>query len=255
MISSVSDNGSYPNFCLLASKDNSIFNAFKQNPVYTIILEHTSFHYGNEYLNILKSRYSKNNLLNIINKVKINDSVGSASIQKFILENEDINISPSTLNYTKVWSDICNLFGNRSDLKVCEIGGGYGGQATVAYNFTGFKKWDIIDLAEAAALQNKYLNHLEIKNANAYSFNEMDKLLPEYDLCISNFAFSEVQRDLQEIYINKILLKSKNGYMIMNFGWKLDNLVTPVYLKSIIPNLNIVDEVPKTGPNNCLVYW
>jgi len=255
MISSVSDNGSYPSVCLLASKDDFFFNTFKQNPTYTLILEHTSYYYGNEYLNILKSRYSKNDLINLINKVKINDNFGSASIQKFTIENEDIYVSPSTLNYSKVWSDICNLFGNRTDLKVCEIGGGYGGQATVAYNFTGFKQWDIVDLAEAAALQNRYLNHLGVKNANAYSFKELNKLLPEYDLCISNFAFSEVQRDLQEIYINEILLKSKNGYMIMNFGWDLTNMVTVDDLKSKIPSLIVTEEVPKTAASNCLVHW
>ena len=42
------------------------------------------------------------------------------------------------------------------------------------------------------------------------SFNE------QYDLVISNFAFSELSRKLQNIAMNKIIKKSNKGFMIIN---------------------------------------
>ena len=255
MKTSVSDNGTYPEFCLLAATEDAHFNTFKTNSVYTTILEHTSLNYANQYLTILIKRYGEEEVLKILNNVKVNDVYGGPVIENFFIGDKSIQISPSTINYTKIWSDISSLFGEVKNLKVCEIGGGYGGQALIANQISGFKQWDIVDLQEACLLQKKYLQKNKIYNSNSYHLEELENLLPKYDLFISNFAFSEVNREIQEIYLQKILKKCNKGYMIMNFGWDLNNLMTPEYLKSVILNLNIVDEVPKTGPNNCLIYW
>lgn len=255
MITSVSDNGKYPDFCLLAATDDTHFNTFKTNSTYTQILEHTSINYANKYLTLLIQRYGEEKVLKLLNKAQANDLYGGSTIETFSIGKESIQISPSTINYTKVWSDICSVFGETTNLKVCEIGGGYGGQALVANKISGFKQWDIVDLREACLLQKSYLQKNQIQNSNSYHLGELENLLPEYDLFISNFAFSEVNREIQEIYIQKILKRCDKGYMIMNFGWNLNNLITTEDLKIIIPNLIVTEEIPKTGPNNCLVYW
>jgi hypothetical protein len=53
----------------------------------------------------------------------------------------------------------------------------------------------------------------KIKSAN------IENLAPtEYDLVISNYAFSELPRDVQINYVKSVLAPSKRGYLTMNSG-------------------------------------
>ena len=72
-----------------------------------------------------------------------------------------------------------------------------------------------MDLKEVNTLIEKYIS------MNKVSFNYQTKTLfdefeENYDLIISNYAFSELPRKLQKMAYTKILSKSKNGYMINN---------------------------------------
>jgi N-acetyl-gamma-glutamylphosphate reductase len=75
-------------------------------------------------------------------------------------------------------------------------------------------------------------------------------------LVISNYAFSELPRSIQDVYLKKIILNSKSGYITYNE-------ISPSYFKSykseelvkIIPNARIIDEKPLTNKNNCIIIW
>jgi putative sugar O-methyltransferase len=234
------------------------FSKFKTFEDFTQILEHTSVEFGKKYLSIVLERYSLEEVRKILNNVSINDKLGNPQIHNYIFKEQNIAISPSTLYYTKIWSDIISLFGDTKNLSIVEIGGGYGGQCLVAKHFSGFLDWTIYDLPEVNLLQNKYLNSNKVDNFYLYHTPTNDSNIShnkKYDLLISNYAFSELNRDVQEEYLFKVIKNCKNGYMIMNFGWNLPNLLTVEDLKKQIPNLLIVEEEPKTGPNNCLIYW
>jgi hypothetical protein len=78
----------------------------------------------------------------------------------------------------------------------------------------------------------------------------------EYDLVISNYAFSELPSNLQMKYIEKILLNSKRGYLTMNSGisdseFKGDKLMLDD-LKKLLPKFEVI---PQDYPGNYIVVW
>ena len=76
-----------------------------------------------------------------------------------------------------------------------------------------------------------------------------------YDLIISNFAFSELNKETQDFYLKKYVLNSTFGYMIYNqinpkgFSYTLEEIL------GLIPKSYLLDEVPLTDPNNRLLLW
>ena len=84
--------------------------------------------------------------------------------------------------------------------------------------------------------------------------NELEK--KNYDLVISNYAFTELPRTVQDVYLNKIILNSKRGYITYNEitpeefrSYKLNEI------KEIIPGAKIFEEEPLTHHNNRLIVW
>ena len=122
---SLSDNQLYPHFCLQASNDLRIFNTFRRNFVYNEILEHASEEQGKAYLEQITKCPD---ILKKIDKFKANDLFENPEIFEYQYTGK---ISPTTLRYIKVLSDLKNLFGNLDGFNICEIGVGYGGQCRV----------------------------------------------------------------------------------------------------------------------------
>ncbi len=248
MNSSLSDNNIYPRICQLAADSDDFFSSFKRNPSYREILEHTSFEQGKDYLNIVKR--DNPNLLNKIENFKQNDLLGNP--EKYFYEGIG-EISPSTLRYIKVLSDLIKLFGDLADLDIVEIGGGYGGQCLIMSKVVDFNSYKIVDLPSAANLINKYLSKLSISRANAYSIDSLEDS-ESYDLIISNYAFSELNREIQNLYLNKIIKKSTHGYLICNMINNFDSF-SRRELISMNENIKIMEEEPKTHSNNFVIYW
>jgi hypothetical protein len=73
------------------------------------------------------------------------------------------------------------------------------------------------------------------------------------DLFISNYAFSELNRKTQNLYLNEIILNSKRGFIIWNDisedGYSAEELI------NIIPGSKIRREEPLTARNNKLIIW
>ena len=117
--------------------------------------------------------------------------------------------------------------------------------------------YTIIDLDEPAALAKKYLSKHNI-NVKVLPINKINDHKEEYDLVISNYAYSEIGKKLQIEYYNNIIKKCKHGYFILNF---ISNLFDIKSLsKDEIVNLfdkkiNFTEEYPKTHPNNIVLYF
>jgi putative sugar O-methyltransferase len=247
---SLSDNQLYPDFCLKASNDMLIFSNFRKNEVYRMILEHINRKTGQLYLNEIKKTYS--DLLKSIDKIKENDLYGNPDIYEY----EHIGkICPSTLRYTKVLADLLNTFHLLDGLKIVEIGVGYGGQCRIINSISKPKEYTLIDIKPALLLAQCYLDGYILSSSMKYkTMNELQK--EEYDLIISNYAFTELKREIQDVYLEKVILNSKCGYITYNE-------VTPDYFRSykkdelikIIPNSYSVEEIPQTYQNNCIIVW
>ena len=169
----------------------------------------------------------------------------------------DIFISPSTLRYIKVLSDLIKIFGNLDGFKIAEIGGGYGGQCKIINDYFNIKNYHIIDLPEVNLLSKKYLQKLNINNVR---FSTSKDLIPEdYDLVISNYAYTELDRELQDIYKLNIIDNSKNGYLTCNFISNLFIDNSDFYSREELVNLKekveIFKEEPLSHSNNFLLTW
>jgi hypothetical protein len=102
---SESDDGMYSIAVQETLTNKKKFNNFKSNIFYQDILEHVNYPQGLEYLNIIKR---DSNLLKDINKFLINDQIGNP--KKYYYEELKTKISPTTLRYIKVASDIKKIF-------------------------------------------------------------------------------------------------------------------------------------------------
>jgi len=251
---SESDNGFYLPIIEKATNDHKTFKNFKNHPFYQEILEHVSYSQGKEYLDcIIKN---DKNLLDKIDEFLKNDKIGNP--KKYYYKEIDKLISPTTLRYIKVASDVKNIFSDKID-NIVEIGCGYGGQYLILDKLINIQNYLLIDLYEVTKFIEKYLecyvlnSSYETKTINKISQNN------SWDLVISNYAFSELPSETQYNYIKKILLKSKNGYMTMNSGLDtsafLKNHLSLKEITNLMPSIKIIPEKPLTHKGNYIIVW
>ena len=196
----------YLNVCNYAANSDEFFKQFKSHPAYRHVLEHVSFEEGQQYLKEIDIDY-----LDKLEEVKENDSLGSPVIYEYPSVGE---ISPTTIRYIKNTSDIINKFGNSFD-SIVEIGGGYGGLCKVLSSFIKFEQYLLLDLEECNLLSRKYLSHFDLPTLS-YRSEEIDEIDENFDLLISNYAFSECHKEVQQDYIERFIKKSNNFYIMHN---------------------------------------
>ena len=162
-----------------------------------------------------------------------NDSVGNpvlASWESFGVT----RMSPTTIRYIKVLSDLNTLFGNLDNFNIVEIGGGYGGLCNIIYRKHKFANYYDIDLPEPLSLANLYCKHVGIDNFFPTQITKLEELEDvKIDLVISNYAFSECNYETQDVYVEKVLSKAERGYITHNTGVDRQERT-----KSIIQNYN-----------------
>lgn len=255
-IRSDSDNGRYVAFVEKVNSNYKVFSKFKQHPAYQEILEHVSEEDGVRYLEVLKKNAP--DLLVDIDKFKINDLVGNPT--KF--EYPGIgSISPTTLRYIKVTSDLRTLFGSSIGSRVAEIGVGYGGQLLVLDQIFAIHEYFLFDLPPVLELTSKYLeSHILSLSYRTLSLNQA-LTTERYDFVMSNYAFSELPKVLQLKYIEKVLANASKGYLTMNSGRAGsaavagDNKLSLEELRNLLPPFEVIEEEPYTSPQNYIIIW
>lgn len=257
---SITDNGVYPEFCYIASKHDEVFQNFKSHPMYRYIVEGVSAEQGRDYLEIILNH----SLVKLTsNQWKIflqNDLCGNPLKITYTFGDSSITCSPCTLRYVKVMSDILSLFDSEKIKKVAEIGVGYAGQCRILMNMLPIDEYNLIDLPEVLSLSERCLNELNSNRGGAVRYIDGTHLYHdvESDLLISNYAFSELSRQAQDVYLEKVVLKAKSGYITWNdFSARDDNLkaYTLEEILSIIPNSYTIPEKPLTFEWNCIIVW
>lgn len=216
MKTSSSDNKSYPEFCELASKNDDVFRSFRSNKTYKAVVESVREEDGINYFQIACSRTAmvKQNIKYFFNS----DKVGNPDLisVKTGLLSRKYKISPTTARYIKNVSDLIFLFGDLSGLKIAEIGGGYGGLCKIINDLFDFESYTLFDLPQCLALSKKFLDVFDLKNINYFTDQSLTSIR-EFDLIISNYAFSELHGSIQKSYFNNILSNTPLGYLTCNF--------------------------------------
>ena len=246
---SLSDNQAYLQVCITASHDYKFFNSFRRHPSYIQILEHVTKEQGSAYLNVLSR---EPDILAEMNIFKLNDKYGNPEMYEY--PNVGL-ISPTTLRYIKVLADIKKFFHTVDNLNICEIGVGYGGQCRIIDAYYNPATYCLVDMQPALALTQRYLDNFILNSVISYkTMNELDNKF--YDLVLSNYAFTELPRSVQDIYLRKIILNSQRGYITYNEitpkeynSYKADELL------AMIPDSKVFNEEPLTYPENCIIVW
>lgn len=208
----------YIDVCKHALLNEELFSNFRRYPQYMTILEHVPEHLGKAYLDKVKEE--NENLLNDVESfVEANDKIGNP-IKANYPNYSNLPMSPTTARYIKVLSDLENLFGSLDNMNIVEIGGGYGGLATVINTKYNFSNYYNVDLLFPCKLSKKYCDANNITNFTIVTPEKVEKILTDkdIDLVISNYAFSECNLETQDFYIKTILDKSPRGYVTHNTG-------------------------------------
>lgn len=179
---------------LQACKEADI-RTFKRDHRLNKIFEHATYRQAKEYMNIINRQTS-----HLLNNKFTNDDYGAPTLCTIMGR----VFSPSTLQYICVLSNLISQYGTLDNLNIVEIGGGYGGQCRTIMDVFKPACYHIIDLPEVCSLASRY--------CAAECFTEPTGY--DYDLCISNYALSEIKDPTE--YIDKVLRRSKHGYITCN---------------------------------------
>jgi putative sugar O-methyltransferase len=250
--SSVTDRVTYVDFCARAAADDRTFRSFRREPIYVAMLEHVTKEQGADYLRVIR-RDSPAFLGKQLKEFRANDQWGSPVTHRYPGIGR---ISPVTLRYLKVLSDLELLFGDLTGKRIVEIGVGYGGQARLVLERWVVQSYTLVDLEPALRLASRYLT--SSGRYGSLIFLPSEQIVEaDYDLCVSNYAFSELRRDIQDSYAPALVASASHGYLTCNFtsgvqgidSWSKDQL------SRLHAGAHWIPEEPLTFEGNAILVW
>lgn len=231
----------YIRVCQTILKSEIIFSKFKTIKSYYDVVGVSIEDLAHEYFRFIKNNYP--HLFKHFDKFLLNDSIG----KPFLYQCDEYLVGGDTLMYIKILGDLEKYFGNLNELKIVEIGGGYGGQCKIIKDLYDKSSYVLVDLPDIIELQKKYLDCFNIGNVEFIGGTELSDTI-ECDLVISNYAYSEFDDEVQNNYYNNIVKNARMGYMICN-DQKVNienNLVVPILKK---------DDMENEYENNYVLIW
>lgn len=204
----------YKKYHSYVSNVDDVYTNFKNSSMYTYMLEHVDEKFGNKYALQIKTEFNTN-IKEYIDLIQKNDSIGNP--YKFKID--DVDLSPSNIRYIYhsllIKSKIRNWF-EKSNIKIIEIGGGYGGLCFYIKNILSEYNIDytIIDLPNVGVLQAKYLSDQSVECTIKSCFDLKELEETDYDLVISNYCLSEISSENRNLYFKHLIKNcSKEFYM------------------------------------------
>lgn len=244
------DYSNYQQICSQINETN--IHTFKQQGEIIDIIENVNKTFGELYLQNIQ-KYPENTKIDWSIIKKIND-IGSPKMETFEINNQQIQLSPTTLRYVQYSLDILTYMKKiqLNNIDVVEVGGGYGFQSVLLYEFAKYfsiniESYTIVDLPEANNMQNQYIkacqtNH-NCKTMVCYNITDNTFQPSNNSFFISNYALGEFTKELQDFYIETIVKKMIHGYICWNFS------VGNPYIHNYFNQLNVIyeEEDPQTN--------
>lgn len=219
----------YLKTCKDAAENNEAFSTFRDNPFFGLIVENSPLKSGLEYYECIQKQYPW--LLGHMRTFMKSDMYGSP--QKYTIGNW--HISPSTMRYIKTLGDLVNFFGSLDGKSIAEIGAGYGGLCKIINDVYEPKDYSLFDQVQPLRLQYKFLNKFGVKNL---SFPVLQR--DDFDLCIAMYSWSELTHDHQVEYMEKVMKKSKNLYIMLNYDMEFSyNLIKESFPADSVKDYNL----------------
>lgn len=231
MKTSLADGMPYADFCLSVMNDQTgeLIKNFRRHPDYDIVVP------GNrdgsemfEHLQLIKDKYPE--MLEFMPIFEKDQGVfGNPKTYEFDVGVFDVPmiIHIYYLALTR------KRFGDLTGMKVCEIGPGAGLFFKVLTDLYDVR-YTFVDLPAPLWIVRKHVEYLEresyVENyLMCQTVMNSSYLEDKYDLLISDCAFNELHRDVQDVYIKKLLNKSDRGRIAFY----------DVDINAVIPNMNI----------------
>jgi hypothetical protein len=219
------DYSNYQQTCCQINETN--IHNFKQQGEIIGIIENVNKTFGELYLQNIQ-KYQENTQIDWSIIKKIND-IGSPKMEIFEINNQQIQLSPTTLRYVQYSLDILTYMKNTqmNNIDVVEVGGGYGFQSVLLYEFAKYfsitiTSYTIVDLPEANNMQNQFIKacqtNINYKTFVCYDITSNTFQPSENSFFISNYALGEFTKELQDFYIETIVKKMRHGYICWNFS-------------------------------------
>ncbi len=222
---------SFREYC--KSIDNIKIETFKRDTNIIGIIENVSIQFGQKYLDNIMSFSEKNNIN--WNKIKLLNDIGNPNNQPFIINEQTVMLSPTTLRYVQFTMDTLYHIKNvlkSTNINIVEIGGGYGFQCVLLFELAQIfnihiNKYTILDLSEVNNLQKYFVKKCasvvnNLVNITTTTINNYD--IKDMDLVISNYALGEFTKDWQDYYIKNVISQISHGYICWNFSQQTRNI-------------------------------
>jgi putative sugar O-methyltransferase len=169
-------------------------------------------------------------------------------------------ISTITLRYVYYAEKILDLIKNLDSIRIVEIGGGYGGFCSILNCLAKDQgitvdEYGIYDLQPVQKFQKYYLEKTldqsiyGIRNLNFLDSSDLDSFNGKYTYFISFYALGEFDPPVKYDYINKVISKIKNGFILWNPHRSKDEIGEKLLL-SYHPNAMVKKEDPLTSDHN-----
>ncbi len=240
----------YREVCKNAAIDDSIFQNFRSIEAYFNAVECGQ---GGEFADYIRS-YATLKTISLMPQFRKLEQYGNPiknEIQGFG------QFSGTTLRYILIADHISRLFNLPKNYKAAEVGAGFGGQAYILSQLRPFSQYYIYDLPEVEMLIDKMMSTLSLRKVICL---EAHAELPVegIDLFISNYAFSECDRNTQLDYFTRVIVKAKRGYMLYNDTNIFDHLPLTEFIdllqaNGINPTIHPEPVFSYTG--NALITW
>ena len=178
--------------------------------------------------------------------------VGGMSLEGYpynvdVEEDEDVSLDNTEMNMS-------------DNTGITSIGGGYGGMCAILNCLAKNKKikideYAIYDLNGVQEFQNYYLNQVKLASdigINSVCFldsKDLDAFNGNYDYLISFYALGEFDDTTKYAYINKVISKVKNGFILWNPHRSKDEIGEKLLLR-YHPNAMVKKEDPLTSDHN-----
>jgi hypothetical protein len=209
VFSSISDVPKYRDICRQAAEDPETFARFREDPIYSWVVSCSIPHDAHDCHAMLAARGFD---FGFFERIRDLDGIGGATRVNFAQAGA---VAPQTMRYVKTMSDLERLFGALDGKSVIEIGVGFGGQCAVLSRRFALQRYTLVDLTEPLMVARRYLDALAIPNVECREL----AALPydaRYDLVISAYGLSEVARQFQIDYLQRVLRPSRAGYLLWN---------------------------------------
>lgn len=257
---SVADSSVFPLYCKAAVKSDELFNDFRRSYIFSKTVGAATREFGQRALDeIMKNEpfFGESDWQIFLE----NDLCGSPLKYEYKIGNKAEYVEPNTFAYVLQLKEILKhmkgLYEEGKIKNISEIGIGYGGLCRIICSYLSISKYYLIDLPEVIKLGEKYLNKYNL-NCNVVCINGLsDFEYIETDLLISNYAFSELGRNSQEKYFEKVIKKAKAGFMIWNrcseYVENLKGMSLEEFLERI-PNYKVYGN-SIIGDNSRFIVW